>query len=223
MHRVFKFWGWKDSPKHVAVFLDLLLNAQWREVKYRHKTLLPGQLSTSYSAISKRTGVSIRSVRTVIKDLISTNEVTHQGLRDCSVITITNWHKYQMTDNVNDNQVTSNRQASDNLQERKKDKKERIYNNALSEILDDPDLVQWVKKITIPTAKKIVDEYPQAFLCDEVKNAYIWVSGSNKKVKNVASFLNNWFKRSNNPLKYSGKTDAGIDEKLALAVFEGGE
>lgn len=115
IHRKFQTWEWRDSPKHVAVFLDLLLEANHKEKKYRGKTILPGQLTTSYAAISERCGVSIRGVRTVLKDLKTTREVTHESFRHYSIITITNWDEYQQSDTQGDKLVTSRRQASDKL------------------------------------------------------------------------------------------------------------
>lgn len=115
LHRKFNEWEWRNSPKHVAVFLDLLLNANHKEKRYRGVLIGTGQLTTSYQAISKRTGVTVRGVRTVLKDLISTNEVTHEGRRHYSIITIVNWGKYQIDDTRNDIDMTSRRQPSDNL------------------------------------------------------------------------------------------------------------
>lgn len=115
LHRKFKNWEWKDSPKHVAVFFDLLLEANHKPKNYRGVTIERGQLTTSYQAISDRTGVSIRGVRTVLRDLKTTNEVTHKPTRHYSVISITNWEKYQMVDKQDDIQTTSKRQPSDKL------------------------------------------------------------------------------------------------------------
>lgn len=96
IHRKFQNWEWRDSPKHVAVFLDLLLEANHKDKKYRGKLIKAGSLTTSYSKISERTGVSIKSVRTVLKDLIETQEVAYQNCKQFSMISITNWESYQL-------------------------------------------------------------------------------------------------------------------------------
>ncbi len=130
LHRKFAEWEWKTSPKHVTIFLDLLLQANHKDKKYRGTDIGKGQLTTSYDAISKRTGTSIRNVRTVLKDLISTHEVTYQSMRHFSIITICNWCSYQVDDTISDRQVTSKRQASDKLvTTNKNDKKEKNVNN----------------------------------------------------------------------------------------------
>jgi hypothetical protein len=115
IHRKFQHWEWRDSPKHVAVFLDLLLEVNHKDKKYRGEIIKAGSLTTSYAAISNRTGVSIRGVRTVLKDLISTHEVTYKNCRHFSMISITNWESYQVGDTTGDNLMTSKRQPNDNL------------------------------------------------------------------------------------------------------------
>lgn len=115
LHRKFNKWEWKDSPKHVAVFLDLLVNANHKDKKYRGKIVKKGQLTTSYQALSDRTGVSMQSIRTVLKDLKSTQEITHQNMRNYSIITITKWDEYQPANTEANIELTSN-QHSTNIQ-----------------------------------------------------------------------------------------------------------
>lgn len=123
LHRKFTEWEWYTSTKHVRVFLDLILNANHKDKKYRGSTIRAGQLTTSYQAISDRTGVSIRSIRTVLKDLKTTHEVTCENMRHYSLITILKWDIYQGRDTPDDNLVTSKRQPNDNLMTTNKNEK----------------------------------------------------------------------------------------------------
>jgi hypothetical protein len=114
LHRQLNNWEWKDSPKHVAVFFDILLNVNHKDKKYRGEIVKAGSMTTSYAAISKRTGVSLQSVRTVIKDLNSTHEITYKSTPKYSMISITNWEKYQGANTVTNNQLTINQQSTNN-------------------------------------------------------------------------------------------------------------
>ena len=107
IHRGLLKWEWFNSPKHLSVFIDLILNANHKDKKYRGTTIKAGSLTTSYKAISNRTGVSIQSVRTVIKDFKLTGEITHVPSKYYSIISITNWDEYQLTNNQNNN-LTNN-------------------------------------------------------------------------------------------------------------------
>jgi uncharacterized phage protein (TIGR02220 family) len=113
LHRKLQQWEWRDSPKHVSVFLDLLLEANHQDNKYRGIDVKRGSLTTSYNAISLRTGVSLRGVRTVLKDLKTTGVVTHESANHFSIISICNWENYQSCDKQADNLLTSKRQATD--------------------------------------------------------------------------------------------------------------
>ena len=98
LHRSFVGWEWRDSPKHVSIFIDLLLSANHKSKKYHGIEIMPGELSTSYSAISKRTNISLQSVRTVLRDLQSTNEIICKNMQRFSLIKIKNWDKFQGND-----------------------------------------------------------------------------------------------------------------------------
>lgn len=112
LYRSLRSWEWKKSPKHVAVFVDLLLEANHKDNKYMGTEVKKGQLTTSYAAISQRTGVSIQSVRTVLTHLKSTGEVTTKNKGKYSLISITNYENYQDANKVANNQLTSNQQAT---------------------------------------------------------------------------------------------------------------
>lgn len=123
--RKFNNWQWKDSPKHVAVFIDLIINAQWEDSKYRGEVVPRGSLTTSIAAISKRTGVSIKSVRTILTHLESTNEVARSSNSKRSMITITNYDKYQL-----DGKVSGNQRANEGQLKRNKEiKNKNIYSS----------------------------------------------------------------------------------------------
>ena len=112
LHRSFRSWEWKASPKHVAVFVDLLLEANHKDRRYMGVDIKKGQLTTSHSAIAKRTGVSIKSVRTVLTHLKRTGEVAIEPSSKFSLITITYYSEYQTTGNALGKQVASNGQAT---------------------------------------------------------------------------------------------------------------
>ena len=97
----------------MIIFLDILLNANHKDKKYRGEIVKAGTLTTSYAKIAERTGSSLRTVRTVLRDLETTHEVTRQSNSKFTIITITNWHLYQGGDTLNDFETTSKRQSND--------------------------------------------------------------------------------------------------------------
>lgn len=113
LHREIKNWEWFQDSKTVHFFLYLLVNASHNEFKWKGKTFLPGQLPFGYRAASIETGLSVQSIRSCVKRLISTNEITHEGSRQGSVITILKWNKYQcLTNNSTTEQQTINKRST---------------------------------------------------------------------------------------------------------------
>ena len=107
IHRKFLDWGWYSSSKHKSVFLDLLIHANYEPSEFMGIKRERGQLTTSYGSIASRCGLTVQNVRTVLKDLISTREVTVENKRICSLITIACWDDYQLGNTEANTQVTS--------------------------------------------------------------------------------------------------------------------
>jgi len=125
LHRKMTEWEWYTDPNTCHLFQHLVLMAQHKATKFRGVILQPGQLITGRDTLSEQTGISVRSVRTSLKHLKSTNEVTIKTTRHFSVITIVKYKDYQyneiptnqQSDQQSDQQVTNNRPTTDHMQE----------------------------------------------------------------------------------------------------------
>ena len=95
LHRSIVSWEWYSDLNTKAVFLHLLLNANWEDSRFRGYDVPKGSLVTSYNSLSKALGISKQSVRTSINHLISTHEITIISHSHFSVVSIVNWEKYQ--------------------------------------------------------------------------------------------------------------------------------
>ena len=127
LFRSMKSWQWYHDSNTKVVFLHLLLSANWEDSYYGEYFIPKGSLVTGYPKLSSQLGISIRNVRTAIKHLKKTGEVTVKVTNKFSIITIENWDKFQVyerssdsqSDNQSGSQVTVNRQSSDNIKEYK--------------------------------------------------------------------------------------------------------
>lgn len=95
LHRSILNWEWWSDEKTTRVFLWLLLNAQWEDSRFRGYEVPRGSLVTSYKSISENLGISVKSARVAIEHLKRTGEVAVKGHPHFSIVTITNWEKYQ--------------------------------------------------------------------------------------------------------------------------------
>jgi hypothetical protein len=98
LHRSINEWEWKTEPNTLAVYIHLLINACFKEHKWKGIILKPGQLVTGRDVIAFASGVSVRSVRTALERLQATNEITIKSTKRGSLITIANWELYQGDD-----------------------------------------------------------------------------------------------------------------------------
>ena len=113
LHRKFIDWEWFNSAKHVKLFIYMLLIANHKETKWRGRLIKPGQILTGRLKLATGANLTERSVRTILKDLNSTNVVTIETTRQFSIITINNWEQYQANDQQVDQQTTNKRPTND--------------------------------------------------------------------------------------------------------------
>ena len=115
LHREIMEWEWyKDIPVRV-LFEHLLLKANHKLQKWHGKVIEAGSFITSLDNLAFETGLTKMQVRTAIKKLISTCEITHKGHSKYSIITINNWIKYQ-ENNTQDNTQITHKQHTNNTQ-----------------------------------------------------------------------------------------------------------
>lgn len=122
-------WEWYKDVNTKVLFLHILLKANWKPGRFQGVEVPRGSFVTSLQNLAIETGLTVRNVRTALKHLENTGEVTSNRHAKFSVITIKNYDKYQSSDS----QVTVNRQPSDNqvttIEEGKKERKEE-YNKS---------------------------------------------------------------------------------------------
>lgn len=141
LHRDFINWEWFSSANHVKVFITLLLSANYEEKSWKGKVIKPGQIATGRKNLSLKSGVSEQSLRTVLRDLKSTNEITIEATRKFSIISITNWEKWQSINQEPNfksttDQPTTNHQSTTTKEIKKEKKVINIYTSRFREIVD---------------------------------------------------------------------------------------
>lgn len=203
LHRKTLTWEWFRDSQTVHLFIYLLLSANHEDRKWKGITVKRGQLITGRNALSEATGISVRSIRTCLNKLKSTNELTIKTTNKFSIITICNYEEYQkektgndqQNDQLTDQQLTSNRPASDHKQELKK-----VKNIVLHDTNIIPPPVDLLKSYCIER-KNNVD--PQKFL--DYYQARGWIMNGGKKMKDWQAAVRTWEKNerinNNQPAK----------------------
>lgn len=129
-------WGWYKDKNTSRLFIHMLLKANWKDGFFLGIEIKRGSFVSSLAKLSEETNLSVREIRTAIKHLESTGEVTSKKYNKFSVFTVNNYFAYQSSDTQSDKQSTSNRQASDKqvttIEEGKKGRKKEYIDTNVS-------------------------------------------------------------------------------------------
>lgn len=109
-------WEWFQKAEMVQLFIYLLLKANCVDKQWQGITIKRGQLATSNATIRQDLRLSEQQIRTCIKRLISTGEITYKSTNRYVVITICNYDKYQEvggTTNELSNEQTNNQSTDE--------------------------------------------------------------------------------------------------------------
>lgn len=108
-------WEWFQKAEMVQLFIYLLLKANCVDKQWQGITIKRGQLATSNATMRQDLRLSEQQIRTCIKRLISTGEITYKSTNRYVVITICNYDKYQEIGNTTNeqNNEQSNNQSTD--------------------------------------------------------------------------------------------------------------
>lgn len=121
-------WEWYSDINTKVLFIHLIFKANWKDGRFQGVEVPRGSLVTSLGNLSKETGLSIQQVRTSLKHLKSTGELTYHRHKNFGVISIKNYCLYQDV-NTLDNKLSTDLQQTSNkplttIEERNKKKKE---------------------------------------------------------------------------------------------------
>lgn len=132
-------WEWWDDAKTVKLFLWLVLKANHENKKWKGQIIERGQLITGLLEMAKALNMKAQPIRTRLKLLKSTGELTIKSTNRFSLITINNYSKYQEantpTNTPTNKQLTNNQQTTNNKQEYKELKNTPIAPTGADEVL----------------------------------------------------------------------------------------
>ena len=118
LHRKIENWEWYQDANTFRVFIHLLLEANYEDRRWRGIVIKRGQHVTSYEKLASELKLSVQNIRTAIKHLKSTGEVTIKATSKYTLITVANYNKYQDKENDTNNQPNNqpNKQPTNNQQ-----------------------------------------------------------------------------------------------------------
>ncbi len=157
-------WEWYKNEHTKNVFLHCLLKACWKDTKIEGKIIPRGSFVSSIVNISEELSLTPMEVRTALKHLKSTNELTSKGTNRNTVFTVTNYDLYQSKEQAEqqtDNKRTTNEQQTDNEQITSK---EQTINKPLTtneEYKEDKNIKNEEEREECKECKKEIEDKPK--------------------------------------------------------------
>lgn len=102
-------WRWWGCPHATALWLHLLVKANWKDGYFMGHEVHRGETVTSYRHLSEETGMSEATVRRWLMQLKKDGAIQIKSSSKFSIIRIVNYEKYQALENeVNNGKKTGN-------------------------------------------------------------------------------------------------------------------
>ncbi len=108
LYRSILNWEWHDSPNTLSVFVHLLSLARYMPGEYHGIEVARGQVITGRKSLAEMTGLSEQEVRTALRRLQSTGEITIRSTNKYSLITVVNYDVYQPVPGKTNQQINHN-------------------------------------------------------------------------------------------------------------------
>ena len=138
IYRKITEWEWYNDLAAFKLFFHLLLTVNWHDAKWRNVDIKRGQRLCSIDTLAQETHLSVQQIRTAIKHLKSTRDITSETIRvdrsGCTLFTVVNYDKYQScegfpTSDTTSEQQTTNKRLTSEQQQMNKYNKYNKYNN----------------------------------------------------------------------------------------------
>jgi len=132
IHRKFLDWEWFNKSEAVHLFLYLVLKANHKDGQWQGIDVKRGQFITSFGKVSTDTGISLQTIRTLLKKFEKTNEINIQTTNKFTIVTICKYECYQQEKEptntlLTNEQQTTNKQLTTNKND--KNNKEVLFND----------------------------------------------------------------------------------------------
>lgn len=226
LHRKIIEWEWYSDPNTKIVFLHLLLNANFRPVKYCGVELKAGELIVTLPELAGTLQLTVQNVRTALNHLKSTGEITVRTTNRFSVVTIEKWEMYQVEDysanrQVNrqaNSQLTGNQQTANRPKKKndKNDKKEKNNNIARVCARAREEAMGEFKNVYLSEEEleKLKERFPYDWQ-GRIEKLSRYMASKGKRYKSHYATILNWARRDEE--KPRSKTADALDKFYEMA------
>ncbi|WP_458397446.1 hypothetical protein [Anaerotignum sp.] len=203
IHRKLVSWGWYQDHVVKDLFLHLILTANFREQEWMGRTIMPGQVVTSYAHLARDLGFSVKQIRTALDKLKRTGEVASEATNRYTIVTIVNWEKYQLTEEEEASERASkeaNKGQAEGKQEANKGQQLKNDKNAKKEKNNKKDIVRHqygeYKNVLLTDEEmdKLKAEFPNDWK-ERIERLSFYMASTGKSYKSHLATIRNWARK----------------------------
>lgn len=160
LYRKFLEWEWYTDINTKVLFVHMLLKANWKDGKFMGTTVPRGSFVSSIDALARETKLTSDEVRTAIKHLKKTNEITKQSTNKFTIFTVVNYASYQDVSQATPNQDPSRSQTITKLFPTIEEIKKEIKKEDNKNICASPDKKETERQLILEFFDRIWALYP---------------------------------------------------------------
>jgi hypothetical protein len=190
LHRQLIDSEWFTDVNTNHLFMYCLIRANHKDAKWQGLDIGRGQFVTSLDSLSKATGLTVRQIRTSLKKLITTSNLTSNSTNKYRLITVTNYDTYQDDDRQVDKPATSQRQSDDKpatTDKNNNNNKNENNNKNQGDILDSFDIEKHLNDSAREAAKKKAPGWDLYYLMPIYND---WIKGKAMPSNPAGAFIN---------------------------------
>lgn len=179
-------WEWFTDGNTLVVWIYILLNANWKDKRFRGKVIKRGQLLTTTTEMGAQLNLTRQNIRTALNHLEETGEIsTNKSTKYGTLITVEKYDLYQC-DEDEANQPTNHLLTNCQPTNRRKREKDIYINNinnttTLLNILSEEQLDNLLYRVGEEDHKALMDELSE-INGEGIKNAYSYAVKVAKKI-----------------------------------------
>lgn len=177
-------WEWYDDVNTCRVFIHCLLKANWKSGSWHGVEYQAGEFITSLETLANETSLTVMQVRTAIRHLVLTGEITSKQQGRNRIITVNNWNDYQDDNKVGNSKVTRRQQDDNKVVTTEEEYKEYKELKEIKNIYGEYKHVRLTQK----QYDKLVTDFGERDTDDAIRflDEYIQMKGYKAKDHNLA-------------------------------------
>ena len=106
-HRSFLDWEWMRKGHSFKVMMALVFKANYEPRTYQGTPIKRGELIIGRDLFASELGISVQQLRTILRNLESTGEITTKSSRKGTIVTVVRYEDYQTSTNEPTSELTA--------------------------------------------------------------------------------------------------------------------